>query len=94
MYREDECTYCEICVLLQTTIDTVRSLSSNFQRSEMTMDLMILKNQETSNFVEKIDYVDQILTLYPPHCMGGVFAKDSVQAVAWLFSKKSGLFFE
>ena len=26
--------------------------------------------------------------------MGGVFAKYSVQAVAWLFSKKSGLFFE
>ena len=25
--------------------------------------------------------------------MGGVFAKYSVQAVAWLFSKKSGLFF-
>ena len=27
------------------------------------------------------------------HGMGGVFAKYSVQAVAWLFSKKSGLFF-
>jgi len=25
--------------------------------------------------------------------MGGVFAKYSVQAVAWWFSKKSGLFF-
>ena len=28
-----------------------------------------------------------------PGSMGGVFAKYSVQAVAWLFSKKSGLFF-
>ena len=29
----------------------------------------------------------------PNQVMGGVFAKYSVQAVAWLFSKKSGLFF-
>ena len=28
-----------------------------------------------------------------PEPMGGVFDKYSVQAVAWLFSKKSGLFF-
>ena len=34
-----------------------------------------------------------LLVKYAIVCMGGVFAKYSVQAVAWLFSKKSGLFF-
>ena len=39
--------------------------------------------------------ISRILSLISvvPTNMGGVFAKYSVQAVAWLVSKKSGLFF-